>query len=317
MATWTTGIPTPRRETARRDTEELLHRLRVWAAILVALAFVTWLAVHGFDYYRLDLDQRVESSLHQSLRPSGTIGLRLGMLAVALFMVIFLYPLRKRWRWLGSIGKTKHWLDYHSVIGITAPVLITFHAAFKFGGLAGWAYWIMVAVALSGFVGRYLYTQIPRSLHATELTAGEIEAQNRALSAELEQQQVVSQEHLSALLSMPSAQDVRRMPVLKILWTLLVLDMQRPLLVSRLRRSVLSGSEGVTTLGGLLPSHHRDLEAVIGNARRQARLRSKIAYLDRVRQMFHLWHVIHRPFSVSFAALILVHIGVVLMLGYF
>ena len=40
-------------------------------------------------------------------------------------------------------------------------------------------------------------------------------------------------------------------------------------------------------------------------------------FLDRVRQMFHLWHVIHRPFSISFACLIVIHIGVVIGLGYF
>ena len=34
------------------------------------------------------------------------------------------------------------------------------------GGMAGVAFWIMTAVALSGVVGRYLYAQIPRSLNA-------------------------------------------------------------------------------------------------------------------------------------------------------
>ena len=78
------------------------------------------------------------------------------MLGIALYAVLFLYPIRKRWRWLGSIGKTRHWLDFHVLVGITAPILITFHASFKLRGLAGMAYWIMMAVALSGFIGRYM-----------------------------------------------------------------------------------------------------------------------------------------------------------------
>jgi hypothetical protein len=33
--------------------------------------------------------------------------------------------------------------------------------------------------------------------------------------------------------------------------------------------------------------------------------------------MFHLWHVIHRPFSYSFAILACVHIGFALFIGYY
>ena len=311
MATWATTVP------ARVRDEELPHKLRVAMAIAAAVVLVVGLGWYGWDYYILDLERRVEHPMHRILRPSGTVGLKLGMLGVALFLVIFLYPLRKRWRWLGSIGKTKHWLDFHSIIGITAPILITYHAAFKTAGLAGWAYWIMVVVALSGFIGRYLYTQIPRTLQATELTVGELDAENAAISAELSQQSVFEPGQFEALLNVASSQEVRRMPLLKALWTLLLLDLRRPFLVSALRRQVLTAGENVLTLGGLFASGHRDLEVIIANVRRQAGLRTKLAFLDRIRQMFHLWHVIHRPFSISFAALILVHIGVVVTMGYF
>jgi hypothetical protein len=311
MATWATTVP------ARARDEDLPHRLRVAMAIAAAVVLLVGLGWYGWDYYILDVEHRVEHPMHRILRPSGTVGLRLGMLGVALFLVIFIYPLRKRWRWLASIGKTKHWLDFHSIIGITAPILITYHAAFKTAGLAGWAYWIMVVVALSGFIGRYLYTQIPRTLQATELTVGELDAENAAISEVLSQQDVFEPGQFQALLDVPSSQDVRRMPLLSVLWTLTLLDLRRPFLVSALRRQVLTASEKLLTLGGLFASGHRDLELIISNARRQAGLRTKLAFLDRIRQMFHLWHVIHRPFSISFAALILVHIGVVVTMGYF
>jgi hypothetical protein len=50
--------------------------------------------------------------------------------------------------------------------------------------------------------------------------------------------------------------------------------------------------------------------------RRQSRLCAAVAFLDRTERVFHLWHVIHRPFSISFLALILVHIGVALSVGF-
>jgi len=72
--------------------------------------------------------------------------------------------------WLGRQGNPRHWLDFHVLMGIAAPVLVTFHSSFKFSGLAGVAFWIMVIVALSGFVGRYIYAQIPRSLGFAEVS---------------------------------------------------------------------------------------------------------------------------------------------------
>ena len=311
MATFATTVP------GRTRDEELPHKLRVTMALAAAVVLVGGLGWYGWDYYMLDLAQRVEHPLHRVLRPSGTIGLRLGMFGVLLFMVIFIYPLRKRWRWLGAMGKTKHWLDFHSIVGVTAPIIITYHAAFKMGGLAGWAYWVMIGAALSGFVGRYIYTMIPRSLHATELAVGELDTENARLSEDLSRQDKFEPGQLAALLEVPSPQDVRRMPLLAVLWTLLLLDLKRPMLVSALRRRALGPGARLLTLGGILASGNRDLESVISNARRQARLRTKIAFLDRVRQMFYLWHVVHRPFSVSFVILVVVHIGVVVTMGYF
>jgi hypothetical protein len=203
------------------------------------------------------------------------------------------------------------------LVGITAPILITFHASFKLRGLAGMAYWIMMAVALSGFIGRYMYAQIPRSLNADQIAFSELEQQAANLASELERQELFRPEEIAPLLSVPSAQEIRAMPLAKVLATLLRLDLSRPFLVSRLRRRVLSGFEILTTLGGFRQSSHRELETVIASVRRQAWLRTKMAFLERTHQVFHLWHVVHRPFSYSFAALVVVHVTVVLMMGYY
>ncbi len=311
-----TTLTTPHNLPARSDGE-FPHRFRLSVAILAAASLIVALSIWGFDYYRLDLAGRAESELHPLLRPSGSIGLRLGMLGIALFGALFLYPIRKRWKWLGSIGKTRHWLDFHVFIGITAPILITFHASFKLRGLAGMAYWIMMAVALSGFIGRYMYAQIPRSLNADQIAFGELEQQAASLSTELERQQVFRAEEIAPLLDVPSPKEIGAMPLITVLSTLIRLDLSRPFLVSRLRRRVLSGSELLTTLGGLRRSSHGELETVIASARRQSWLRTKMAFLERTHQVFHLWHVVHRPFSYSFVVLVIVHVTVVLMMGYY
>jgi hypothetical protein len=299
------------------STAEHRHRMYVWAAALVAVVSLTAIAIYGYPYYRLDLAARARSPYHAALRPSGYIGLRLGMLGAVMFCVLFLYALRKRWTWLGKLGKTKHWLNFHVVIGFSAPVLITFHSSFKFGGLAGVAYWIMIAVALSGIVGRYLYALIPRNVAAAELSIQELEMLRAELAAELQSQRLFSWDDLMPLFRLPSREEAAGMPLLRALAAIVSLDIARPLRVARLRWRALTWGERAWTLAGLLKSSHPELEEIVMCARRQSSLSARLLFLERTQSIFHLWHVVHKPFSYSFAVLVLVHIGVAILLGYF
>ena len=294
---------------------EALHRIVMWIAIGGLVSLVAILALNGASYYTLGLEERPYSPLHSQLRSSGTIGLKLGFVGLAMFGVLFLYPLRKRWKWLGRIGATRRWLRLHVLFGIATPLVVTFHTAFRFHGLAGLAYWTMIAVALSGFVGRYVYAKIPRSLNSVQLEAGELEAQIAALVNRLQEQHVFRGEDLAPLLEVPAAQQVRRMNLIRALWVMLRIDLARPFQVAQLRRRVLRGPQLITTLGGWRACHDSHVESIVVNFRRQARLRTATAFLDRTQRIFHLWHVVHRPFSISFVILILVHIGVQLSVG--
>ena len=79
---------------AREDAERG-HRIRVLLAWLLALALVLVIAGYGLDYYTLSATERPFSAKHDALRPSGSIGIKLGMFGVFLFFLIYLYPLRK------------------------------------------------------------------------------------------------------------------------------------------------------------------------------------------------------------------------------
>ena len=149
------------------------HRFWMWSGAIAAIVATAALAVYGFDYYLLPAARRVQSAKHIPLKPSGWIGHGLGIVGGVMLLLMYLYPLRKRWKWLAKKGKTKHWLDYHILMGLVGPVLITFHSSFKLSGVAGFAYWSMIAVVASGIVGRYLYGRIPRKLGAVEMSVDE------------------------------------------------------------------------------------------------------------------------------------------------
>jgi hypothetical protein len=72
----------------------------------------------------------------------------------------------------------------------------------------------------------------------------------------------------------------------------------------------------LASLCGILRTHNEHLENAIFNARRQASLHKRVLFLSQTKQVFNLWHVVHRPFSYSFALLAILHIVVVLGMGY-
>lgn len=293
------------------------HRIRL--RLLYIFAFVSNLAIfiYGFDYYKLSVIDRPFSPKHHMLRPSGPIGLYLGFIGVALFVGIFLYPIRKHWAWLGQMGKTRHWLDIHVLMGLTAPFIIAFHSSFKFKGIAGLAFWIMFAVSASGVVGRYLYAQIPRRVTTVELSMKELQELQESLSQQLASQRLLPAAQLSDLLRMPNANTVNRLPIFIALPYMMILDLIRVFGVARLRRQAVSTGEILTSFFGFFRTQHRDLEKAIHAAAEEAALSKRLLFLSRSQKVFHLWHVIHKPFSYAFAVLAMLHIGLQFVLGYF
>lgn len=292
------------------------HRVRLalsWVASILLLAAI---GTYGASYYFLPLDQRPFSDKYELLKPSGTIGLKLGILGTVLIFFIFLYALRKVIPWLGRFGTARHWMDFHVVMGITAPILIAFHASFKFHGIAGIAFWLMVVVMLSGFIGRYLYAQIPRSLTAVELSLEELRKTEHELAEDLLSQSIYTTGQLNRVLRVPSAEQARRVGPLPAIGEMIALDVLRVFRIAALRRAGSGVAGKLLSAGGLFSSGNSEVERVVRLIRQKASLSKRVVFLDQTRRVFHLWHVIHRPFSYSFAVLALFHIAVVLGMGF-
>ena len=293
------------------------HKLRLLIGYIIAIALIVGIMAYGFDYYTAGANERPFMAKHHLLRPSGRVGVNLGILGLSQFLIIFLYALRKHLTWLGRQGISRHWLDYHVLLGMSAPFVIALHASFKFRGFAGIAFWIMLAVSISGVIGRYLYGQIPRRVNAAEFSRKELQELQEKMAEQLAGQNLLRQSDVRSALRLPSQGTVDKLPAAIALVYMFALDLARPFRIAGLRRAALSGSEQLTTLGGLLPTRHFELEKAIAVAREEASLSKRILFLSRSQQVFHLWHVVHKPFSYSFAVLALIHIGVVLMMGFF
>ena len=68
----------------------------------------------------------------------------------------------------------RSWLQFHIFTGIVGPYLVFLHAAWSFQGLAGALTLMTGVVVISGFLGRYIYTAVPRTVDGVVLERAEV-----------------------------------------------------------------------------------------------------------------------------------------------
>jgi hypothetical protein len=101
-------------------------------------------------------------------KASTLVGHGIGIVGIVLMlMTATLYSLRKRShdaRW----GSMAGWLRLHMVTGLVGPYMVLLHTSMRFHGVAGVAMLFTVVVVISGLVGRYIYTAVPRVIEGAE-----------------------------------------------------------------------------------------------------------------------------------------------------
>ncbi len=274
----------------------------------VYLAITALLAgsIAGSSYYLAPLSDRVRSPLHPWLRPSGYIGQSAGILAFVIFIFLWLYPLRKKYRWLGWTGMMSKWLDSHVAVALVVPFITAIHATWRFGGVIGLGFWSMIVVCASGIVGRYLYVHIPRRADGLELTAEEIAVERRELMGELAAASGLAGPQVEALLrSDPSPMEGAGL--LKTLQLMVRDDLTRRKAARALRRIVAHRS------GAKLD--RKALANVLQLANREMALTQQARMLEAIHEVFRFWHVAHRPFAIAALAAVTLHVVVVVFMG--
>ena len=131
---------------------------------------------------------------------SGFFGHMIGVIGFLLMLMTeILYSLRKRSR-SARWGRMSSWLSFHIFTGIVGPYMILLHSAWSFKGLAGIVTLMTVLIVVSGFIGRYIYTSIPRSAEGIEIESSAIEQEIHYIENELKTLDQSQSKHLRQLL---------------------------------------------------------------------------------------------------------------------
>ncbi len=281
-----------------------VHRLYVTIMVFTVIVVTAILAYKGVSYYSTSIEERFYHPDHDQFKPSGIYGHGLGIVGTLLIVSgVAMYIVRKRWKALARLGRLKYWLEFHIFLCSLGPVMILFHTAFKFGGIVSIAFWSMVAVVVSGIIGRYIYVQIPRTIEGRALSLSEVKALKINLGELLRDTYQLPPETYETIVVAVNA------PVLKYDRNLL------SGIISKFfedRQAVNSIRISLKKKG--LPA--QDIARLIKLINGEIGLNNRIARLQTMHKLFRYWHVAHLPFALIMLVIVLLHTGITLALGY-
>ncbi|MDD2307228.1 MAG: hypothetical protein PHP53_21165 [Prolixibacteraceae bacterium] len=280
-----------------------IHRIYIGFLILVVVLATSFLAYHGYSYYSLGVENRFFHPDNQTLKPSGFMGHTLGILGSFLMLVgVATYMLRKRVSKFSRIGVLKYWLEFHIFLCTLGPILVLYHTAFKFGGLVAVSFWSMIAVVLSGVIGRYIYLQIPRTIEGREMNLNEInqikDELNKKLVTVYHIEEMALEDILNAVKKRPDRTGSSMLA--------------RSIAKYKFERRTVSEVKEIMKHNNINGKGYKEVIRLIKD---EISLNRKIDRLISMQNLFKYWHVAHLPFALLMLIIMLIHVGVAITFG--
>lgn len=280
------------------------HRIYISTMALIVVATTIFLSYKGYSYYSTSMEERFYHPDHENFKAAGLYGHGLGIIGTLLILIgVVIYIIRKRFKFCSRWGRLKYWLEFHIFLCSLGPVMVLFHTAFKFGGIVSIAFWSMVAVVVSGVIGRYIYIQIPRSIEGRALNLNEIQEMKTNIGSVLSNAYKLDTASQNAILGSLQLQTQSN---------------QKNILTSSVNRffenrSKIIGIKRTLKMNNLAG---RDIRKVLRLVKNEMAINKRIERLQSMQKLFKYWHVAHLPFAIIMLVIVVVHVAITLALGY-
>ncbi len=281
------------------------HQTLLSLFVLILVWIVGQVLKEAGVYYLTDPLHRPHIAAHQLWKPGGLYGHGLGIIGGSMMILMFIYSLRKRVKLFRKWGKLPTWLNYHIFMGIAGPVLVTFHTAFKFGGLVSISYWSMVAVALSGFIGRYIYIKIPHHVSGKEVNRSAFKNRLDRITEQFKNEFGISESTLEKIHKISGAAKIEKRGLFGI-FTILIMDITGWFKWRKIKKDIQESSS-------VARDEFRHFKLSL---REIVKMDRQIAFWTAAHRLFHYWHVIHKPFAYTMIVIMLIHVVIAISLGY-
>jgi len=283
---------------------KITHKIFLGSLTGFVLVVLVLLSFHGYEYYRINLEERFFHPDHLMLKPSGILGHGMGIIgSLCMIFGVLFYMLRKRFRAFHRIGILKHWLEFHIFLCTLGPILVLFHTAFKFGGIVAISFWSMVAVFVSGIIGRFIYLQIPRTIEGRELSLKEIHDQKGGLGENLLQSLHLDAESLKVIQDSISIKA----------------QVMRGGFLSRFFQKIIDDRKSLKKVKLVIRNKKLSKlqqKQVLSLVKAEISLNRRIERLATMQNLFKYWHVAHLPFALVMLVIMVIHVVVTLTFGY-
>jgi len=257
--------------------------------VLILILVTAYCSYIGLSYYNAPIEERFYHPRHLWFKPSGTYGHGLGIIGTILILFgVVIYIARKRYNFLSKYVRLKYLLEFHIFLCTLGPILILFHTAFKFGGIVSIAFWSMVAVVLSGVIGRFIYIQIPRSIEGRELSLSEVKNMKTDIAKILANKYSLDTETMQHISTFTEAKYASSGQTLQ-----------------PLRRTLKKQNIPKT-----------EIKSVLKQVKSEKSLSRKIDRLQKMQKLFKYWHVAHLPFALIMLIIVIIHVVITLAFGY-
>jgi len=242
--------------------------------------------------------------------PSDGVGYWLGIIGGSLMLFLLLYPAGKKSTILRRLGVVKHWFRIHMIFGLVGPLFILYHCNFSVDAINSTiALYSMIAVAVSGIIGRYFYTRIHRGLYGKRANIEELREEitdamenSRGLAAILPN--FINELH-KASAKLTGEQYTRSISMRHCMsWTFkyYFVRVRLYLLIKAELREQTANSKA-------LHSNQRNLRKTANAyAAQQVGMMRQVAQLAFYERLFSLWHLFHMPLFLLLVVSALVHV---------
>ncbi len=282
----------------------LLRALAIAAAL--ALFVVAWTGFFA-DYYGLPAYERPGAREHAWLRPSGVVGLAFGVGAAVLIASNLAYLVRRSRRGAWIPGSLQAWMTSHVATGIGALLFVLVHSAMAPGHtVGGHALAALAILVVTGAIGRYFYSFVPRAANGSELVLEEVRANLAALSSEWDRGNRAFGQRVRVEIDQFVAEGQWQGSFARRLFALLSSQRRVTSTLSRLRDEAIAE--------GLPPAEIRSL---ISLARRAQRTALMAAHYEDLRMLLTSWRYFHRWVALAMVLLVGLHVAIALRYGSF
>jgi hypothetical protein len=283
---------------------KIAHFIYIFVLSVIVIAALAVITYYGFSYYRLGIEDRFFHPDHLNLKPSGVWGHGLGILGSLLMIIgVSIYMARKRFRIFTRIGILKHWLEFHIFLCSLGPILVLFHTSFKFGGLVAVSFWSMVAVFLSGIIGRFIYIQIPRTIEGRELSLNEVREMKSNIGDNIQKLVALDDESYNVIVNSTKKK----------------VELYHENFFVRYIKKYSEDMKTIRNVKEVLRKNKftkSQQKPILDLVKSDISLNRRIESLVIMQNLFKYWHVAHLPFALVMLIIMIIHIAVTIVFGY-